>query len=84
AALVTFSLLRERAEPGAGAAGVAESFRRLRGTLAESRRYRDFAWLLVSGLCYHGGVAVAITLAAIYAEQVIGFKSSETMVLVFV
>ena len=33
---------------------------------------------------YQGGVAVAITLAAIYAEQVIGFKSSETMVLVFV
>jgi UMF1 family MFS transporter len=84
AALVTFALLRERAVPGAGAAGVGESFRRLRATLAEARRYRDFAWLLVSGLCYQGGVAVAITLAAIYAEQVIGFKSSETMVLVFV
>jgi MFS transporter, UMF1 family len=33
---------------------------------------------------YQGGVAVAITLAAIYAEQVIGFAQSETMVLIFV
>ena len=29
-------------------------------------------------------MAVAVTLAAIYAEQVIGFKPSETMVLIFV
>jgi UMF1 family MFS transporter len=35
-------------------------------------------------VCYQGGVAVAITLAAIYAEQVIGFKPQETMVLIFV
>ena len=41
-------------------------------------------WLLVCTVCYQGGVAVAITLAAIYAEQVIGFVASETMVLIFV
>jgi UMF1 family MFS transporter len=35
-------------------------------------------------VAYQGGVAVAITLAAIYAEQVIGFKPQETMVLIFV
>jgi UMF1 family MFS transporter len=85
AALPTFALLRERAvaRPGA-AAGMRASFTQLRATLGEARQYRDFAWLLVCGLFYQGGVAVAITLAAIYAEQVIGFKSSETMVLVFV
>jgi UMF1 family MFS transporter len=41
-------------------------------------------WLLACTVCYQGGVAVAITLAAIYAEQVIGFQPNETMVLVFV
>ena len=35
-------------------------------------------------MAYQGGVAVAITLAAIYAEQVIGFEKQETMVLIFV
>jgi UMF1 family MFS transporter len=33
---------------------------------------------------YQGGVAVAISLAAIYAESVIGFQPQETMVLIFV
>ena len=85
ASLVTFALLPERAvaRPGA-AAGIGASFRQLRATLAQARRYRDFAWLLVCGLFYQGGVAVTITLAAIYAEQVIGFVQSETMVLIFV
>jgi MFS transporter, UMF1 family len=39
---------------------------------------------LLCAVFYQGGVAVAITLAAIYAEQVIGFKQQETMVLIFV
>jgi UMF1 family MFS transporter len=33
---------------------------------------------------YQGGVSVAISLAAIYAESVIGFQQQETMVLIFV
>ena len=41
-------------------------------------------WLLLCAVFYQGGVAVAITLAAIYAEQVIGFVQTETMVLIFV
>ncbi len=35
-------------------------------------------------VAYQGGVAVAITLAAVYAEQEIGFLPQETMVLIFV
>ena len=64
--------------------GVAASIAQLMTTIGEARRYRDFVWLLVCAVFYQGGVAVAVTLAAIYAEQVIGFKSSETMVLIFV
>ncbi|MBL8380795.1 MAG: MFS transporter [Burkholderiales bacterium] len=87
AAVFTFTLLRERALPAAaasGESGFAASLRQLKATLAETRRYRDFGWLLAAAVFYQGGVAVAITLAAIYAEQVIGFQPAETMVLIFV
>lgn len=82
AACVTFALLPERSAPQPGRAGGA--MRQLLHTLREARRYRDFMWLLACTVCYQGGVAVAITLAAIYAEQVIGFVPHETMVLIFV
>ncbi|MFP5423962.1 MAG: MFS transporter [Gammaproteobacteria bacterium] len=81
AASATFAGLPERAQPqsdrGIGA------WRQLRHTFAQARQYRDFMWLLACTVCYQGGVAVAIALAAIYAEQVIGFKTQETMALIF-
>ena len=87
AAGVTFALLRERAQ-GVSSDGAASSvgagFTRLKQTFGEARRYRDFIWLLACTVAYQGGVAVAITLAAIYAEQVIGFLPQETMVLILV
>jgi UMF1 family MFS transporter len=87
AAIVTFRLLRERAQPNPQALqenGLQASLARLRRTFAEARHYRDFMWLLACAVFYQGGVAVAIALAAIYAESVIGFKQQETMVLIFV
>jgi len=87
AALVTFRLLRERAQPNAGAlgqSGLKASLQQLHKTFGQARRFKDFKWLLLSAVFYQGGVAVAITLAAIYAETVIGFQQQETMVLIFV
>jgi UMF1 family MFS transporter len=87
ASLVTFRLLRERAVPNPDAlqqGGLRASLARLRRTFGEARRYRDFMWLLACAVFYQGGVAVAIALAAIYAESVIGFQPQETMVLIFV
>jgi UMF1 family MFS transporter len=87
ASIATFRLLRERAQPDASArqqGGLAASLQQLRRTFAEARRYVDFMWLLACAVFYQGGVAVAITLAAIYAETVIGFQQQETMVLIFV
>lgn len=87
AALVTFRLLRERAQPNPAAlqqGGLAASLARLKKTFSEARRYQDFMWLLACAVFYQGGVAVAIALAAIYAETVIGFAQQETMVLIFV
>lgn len=87
ASLVTFRLLQERARPNPGAlqeGGFAASLHRLQRTFAEARRYRDFMWLLACAVFYQGGVAVAIALAAIYAQSVIGFSQQETMLLIFV
>jgi UMF1 family MFS transporter len=87
AAGVTFRLLRERAVPNPEAlraSGFKASWQQLRNTFGQARRYKDFMWLLASAVAYQGGVAVAIALAAIYAEQVIGFKPTETMALIFV
>ena len=87
AALVTFKLLKERAVPRPGAngpVGIKATLVQLQQSLQNARRYPDFMVLLVCAVFYQAGVAVAITLAAIYAEQVIGFVQQETMVLIFV
>ncbi len=84
ASLATFALLRERAVPQAGAAdGLAASLARLHQTWGEARRYRDFSWLLACATAYQAGIAVVIALAAVYAEQVLGFAQTQTMALVF-
>ena len=87
AATVTFWLLRERASPNSNAmhqSGIKASLTQLKTTFKQARHFKDFMWFLACGVCYQGGVAVAITLAAIYAEQVIGFLPQETMILIFV
>lgn len=86
AAWVTFALLREHSppQPNAPVVTVLQSLRGLRQTLREALPYKDFTRLLACAVAYQGGVAVAITLAAIYAEQVIGFQPQETMVMIFV
>ena len=85
AALVTFALLRERAiaSPQAGAGGVRASFKRLGQTWRHARGLPDFALMLGCGVFYQAGIAVVIALAAVYAEQVMGFRQTETMALVF-
>jgi UMF1 family MFS transporter len=85
--LATFALLRERAVPQPAAAGssggLGQALARLKRTWNEAQRYRDIVWLLACALAYQAGIAVVIALAAIYAEQVLGFKQQQTMMLVF-
>ncbi|MCW7537729.1 MFS transporter [Aquabacterium sp. A7-Y] len=87
ASLVTFTLLKERALPQPGAApgsgGVRASLRQLASTLRGARHLPDFSWLLACTASYQAGIAVVIALAAVYAEQVLGFKQAQTMALVF-
>lgn len=93
ASVPVFIWLRERAQPQpaaqvAGAAvaasGVSEAFARLGRTWRESGRFVDFRRLLVCGAFYQAGIAVVIALAAVYAEQVMGFVQTQTMALIFV
>ncbi len=89
ASLATFALLRERAVPqntvdeASTGVGIGASLARLAGTWRTARRHRDFCWLLACGACYQAGIAVVITLAAVYAEQALGFKQADTMLLIF-
>ncbi|MCM5679819.1 MFS transporter [Schlegelella sp. S2-27] len=86
ASLVTFAMLKERATPHPTtltAGGLRASLSRLSETWRNARRYRDFVWLLACTASYQAGIAVVIALAAVYAEQVLGFKQAQTMALVF-
>jgi UMF1 family MFS transporter len=85
--LVTFVLLKERAQPVAGASVqgvVRESTARLWHTLRHMNQFRDFGWLMLCGLLYQAGLSVVVALAAIYAQQVMQFSTAQTMVLVLV
>ena len=87
ASLPTFALLRERASPqpftpGASLAGAA--FRRLATTLRHAALYRDLRRFLLCIVFYQAGVQTVITLAAIYAQQAMGFNTGDTLVLVLV
>jgi MFS transporter, UMF1 family len=85
ASLATFRLLKERAQPQPLPLGHAArgTWQRLARTWHEARRFEDFSRLLVCALFYQAGIAVVVALAAVYAEQVLGFKQIDTMMLIF-
>ncbi len=89
ASIPTFAILRERATPMPAQASVsmgaaiAHSLRKLYSNWREARQFPDFARLLLCGLSYQAGISVVIALAAIYAQQVMGFSQQDTMMLVF-
>jgi len=89
ASLATFVLLKERAvalspeRATRAVGGPIDSLRRMVGTFKEASHFRDFSWFLACGACYQAGISVVIALAAVYAEQVLGFKQADTMLLIF-
>jgi UMF1 family MFS transporter len=83
AAIPTFVFLKERARPDT-TARAATAFARLAETFTHARQYRDLLLIFACGTCYQAGVATVITLAAIYAEQAMGFKTLDTIMLVLV
>ncbi len=83
AALPTFLFLRERAQPRATRGPVAGlAFRRLLVSLRRARRHRDLGRFLVCVVFYQAGIQTVIALAAIYAQQALGFSTRDTLVLI--
>jgi UMF1 family MFS transporter len=68
---------------GSGGAGLAASLAQLARTWRQARRYRDFTALLACAVAYQAGISVVVALAAVYAEQALGFKQIDTMILIF-
>lgn len=85
AALPTFALLRERGVAVAPNAGLPASsaWQRTLDTLRHTRRYRDMGRFMLCILFYQAGIQAVIALAAIYAEQAMGFTTAQTVQLIF-
>jgi UMF1 family MFS transporter len=87
AALPTFLWLRERAVPQP-LPGWFDSLRlgfaRVRHTLSHAHHYRDLFRFLVTLAVYNCGISTVIVLAAVYAQQVMGFSTQDAIILILV
>ena len=82
ASLPTFLVLRERARPAAGRVDFGGALAQVRATVRDAARYADLRRFLVCLVFYQAGIQAVIALAAVYAQQVMGFTTSDTLVLV--
>lgn len=85
ASLPTFLWLRERATPAplpAGVSYIREGFARLRRTWNEAYRFQDLARFLITLTLYQCGVYTVIFLAAVYAQEVMGFTTVDNIILI--
>jgi UMF1 family MFS transporter len=85
ASLPTFLWLKERAvaQPGKGLP-VRAAFAQLRETLRTAHRYRDLRRFLLCIVFCQAGIQTVIALAAIYAQQAMGFTTRDTLLLILV
>jgi MFS transporter, UMF1 family len=83
----TFIGLRERAIPIAWDQSLSNlqiSYARLAHTFKEAARFRDLLWFLITLGVYQSGVSTVVVLAAIYAQEVMGFDTQSLIVLIMV
>ena len=84
AALPSFFMLRERAKPQPGNPAALHMLKRLAYAWRETGlHFPEFRRLLMCIACYQAGISVVITLAAVYASEVMGFTTPQIMLLVF-
>lgn len=87
AAAPTFLWLRERAQPGPLVTGLSylrQGFNQVRQTLVHATHYRDLFRFLICLTAFQSGVATVIVIAAIYAQDVMGFDSQQLIILIMV
>lgn len=83
----TFLWLHERAIPVAldrRQSLLQICYARLALTFKEAARFRDLLWFLVALSIYQSGVSTVVVLAAIYAQEVMGFDTQSLIVLIMV
>jgi UMF1 family MFS transporter len=79
----TFLFLRERGGSCAGSPSAASAWARVLDTLHHARHFRDMRRFMLCIVFYQAGIQAVIALAAIYAEQAMGFSTADTIRLVF-
>jgi UMF1 family MFS transporter len=88
AALPSMLILRERAgsTPRVDSSGtfrMRTAFSRMGQIWREASGLPDLRQMLILGALYQAGISVVIALAAVYAQQVMGFSEVQTMTLIF-
>jgi UMF1 family MFS transporter len=87
AATPTFLWLRERAIPRPlpqGSSYFRAGFKQVRRTLSHAAHYRDLFRFLLCLTAFQSGVATVVVIAAIYAQEVMGFDSQQLIQLIMV
>ena len=84
ASLPTFIWLRERARSSRAIRPSMSAFTRVAQTLRAAELYGDLRRFLICVVFYQAGIQAVIALAAVYAQQVMGFTTRETLVLILV
>ncbi len=85
ASLPTFLVMRERASPQAGTGpDMGGAWRRVLHSWRHARQHRDLVRFLVCILFYQAGVSTVIAIAAIYAQEAMGFDTGQTLLMVLV
>ena len=87
AATPTFLWLHERAIPvvwDKSLSNLQVSYARLARTFKEAARFRDLLWFLITLSVYQSGVSTVVVLAAIYAQEVMGFDTQSLILLIMV
>ncbi|NOQ65406.1 MAG: MFS transporter [Methyloprofundus sp.] len=83
----TFLWLRERAVPqpvNLNDSYFMASFKRVKETFQHARRFQDLFRFLLALAVYQSGVSTVIVLAAIYAQEAMGFGRQELIILIMV
>ena len=83
-ALPTFLWLKERGTRNKNSNQhlVRNTFTELKTTLSNLKYFPDLKIFMLSLTCFHGGIYIVIVLAAVYAEQVMGFDTKQNIILI--
>jgi len=83
-ALPTFLWLKERSKPANNKAHqiIRNTYGELKSTIIKLKNFPDLKRFMISLTCFHGGIYIVIVLAAVYAEQVMGFDTKQNIFLI--